>query len=77
MNQDNASGAPSVNPAQEQGFPRPSISLPDAAHALSLSYNAAHRLLLIGTLTGTKRDGRWYVDRRSLDAFKRARGAEL
>jgi hypothetical protein len=47
------------------------ILLPDAAQLLGLSWPAAHRLLLLGTLDG-RRDPvnrRWWVTRRSVDAL--------
>lgn len=46
------------------------LSLPDAARTLGLSWAATWRLMLVGALTG-ERDalsGRWRVTRESLDA---------
>lgn len=37
------------------------IGLAEAAHRLRLPYQNAHRLLLLGELSGEKRAGRWYV----------------
>lgn len=39
-----------------------SVGLSEAAHALGLSYQVAHRLLLVGILRGRKHTGRWLVD---------------
>lgn len=38
------------------------LGLAEAAHALSIPYQQAHRLLLLGILAGEKRGGRWLVD---------------
>jgi hypothetical protein len=37
------------------------ITLSDAAQRLSISWGRAWRLVLMGELRGTKRDGRWMV----------------
>ena len=37
------------------------IGLTEAAHTLGLSYQATHRLMLLGFLRGYKRRGRWLV----------------
>ena len=37
------------------------ISLTDAAQRLGISWGRAWRLLLTGKLSGTKREGRWFV----------------
>ncbi len=37
------------------------LGLAEAAQALGIPYQRAHRLLLIGALPGEKREGRWYV----------------
>lgn len=42
------------------------VSLAEAALRLRLSYGQALRLLTNGTLTGDRRHGHWYVDKRSL-----------
>ncbi len=42
------------------------IGLAEAAAALRIPYQDAHRLLLTGQLTGEKRGGRWYVAIESL-----------
>jgi len=47
--------------------------LVEAAHALKLSYNPTLRLVLTGKLKGEQRDGRWYVDAKSLAAMQRER----
>lgn len=47
-----------------------SVPLADAALALGRSYLQTRDLLLKGNLTGFKRDGRWYVIRKALEAYK-------
>jgi hypothetical protein len=44
-----------------QAVKRP-MGLTEAAHTLGLSYQSAHRLVLLGFLRGHKRGGRWLVD---------------
>jgi len=43
------------------------IPLVDAARRLSLSYNQAHRLLLIGKIKGGRVEGRWMVECEGLE----------
>lgn len=42
------------------------VSLSDAALRLGLSWHQAWRLVLIGSLKGNKRGGRWFVESRDL-----------
>ena len=37
------------------------LGLAEAAHALGIPYQQAHRLLLIGALSGTKNGDRWEI----------------
>jgi hypothetical protein len=37
------------------------VGLAEAAMAIGIPYQSAHRLLLIGALRGEKRSGRWFV----------------
>ena len=43
------------------------VSLPSAAQALGKSWIQAWRLVLVGTLKGSKVGGRWQIERESLD----------
>ena len=51
------------------------VSLTDASAALRVPYHTAHRWLLTATLAGCRRDGRWVVERASLQALIRERQA--
>lgn len=42
------------------------LGLAEAAMQLKIPYQDAHRLLLVGRLSGQKRGGRWFVSRDSL-----------
>ena len=48
------------------------VDLVQAAARLRIPWHTAHRLVLVGTLKGTKRRGRWKVDSESLRAYERA-----
>lgn len=47
------------------------IPLVEAAHLLGLSWAAAWRLMLTGQLVGNRRNGKWFVNRESVDEFRR------
>ncbi len=49
------------------------IGLAECAQLLAVPYQDAHRLLLMGRLSGVKRGGRWVVTRESLDRLLRER----
>jgi hypothetical protein len=49
------------------------IGLAEAAQLLRLPYQSAHRLVLMGTLAGEKRSGRWFV--RKVDVVRLSRDA--
>ena len=49
------------------------VSLPEAAQRLGQSWERTWRQLLRGTLDGQKRDGRWFVERVSLEELARER----
>ena len=51
------------------------IGLAEAAYALRLPYQDAHRLLLTGVLQGEKRSGRWYVVAADVERLAKDRGA--
>lgn len=42
------------------------ISLAECAQLLSIPYQDAHRLLLVGRLSGVRRGGRWVCSRESV-----------
>lgn len=48
------------------------MPLMEAAHRLKLSYNRALRLLLTGTLEGSKKDGNWMVTTASVKRVEKA-----
>lgn len=48
------------------------IGLAEAAARLRLPYQAAHRLVLVGILRGTKDGSRWLVERSSLEEYERS-----
>ncbi len=52
------------------------LSLPETASRLCISWNQAWRLVLTGTLTGTKVAGRWLVQEASVVAYERGRSEE-
>ena len=47
--------------------------LVEASARLRVSYHTAHRWVLTGKLKGQRRDGRWFVDLRSLEKLERER----
>ncbi len=49
------------------------IGLAQCAVELKIPYQDAHRLLLVGRLSGVKRGGRWACSRESLDRLIRER----
>jgi hypothetical protein len=49
------------------------ISLAECAQLLSIPYQDAHRLLLLGQLSGVKRGGRWVCSRASVKRLLCAR----
>jgi hypothetical protein len=51
-----------------------SVSVTEAALALSASYPQTMRWLLTGQLSGKKEDGRWRIDASSVERLKRERG---
>ncbi len=51
------------------------IGLAECAAELKIPYQDAHRLLLVGRLSGLKRGGRWICSRESLDRLLRERKA--
>ncbi len=51
------------------------LGLAEAAQALKLPYQDAHRLLLTGALRGEKRSGRWYVVAADVERLAKDRGA--
>jgi hypothetical protein len=51
------------------------ISLSQAALALSASYNQTLRWVLVGELKGERREGRWLVDAADLQRLKAERAA--
>jgi hypothetical protein len=53
------------------------MSLPEAAKRLSISWERAWRALLIGDLDGEKRNGRWYVTARSVCDYERRVAARV
>lgn len=52
---------------QPRGAKNDHIPLVDAVRRLGLSYNQAHRLLLIGKLKGGRVRGRWMVECEDLE----------
>jgi hypothetical protein len=52
------------------------VRLVEAAVKLGASYNQTLRLVLVGRLKGQRRDGRWFVDARDLERFRRERHVE-
>ena len=63
-----------ANSTLDEGVP-----LADAAMALGLSWHAAYRLLLVGTLRGRRVGRNWFVTRESIrdaqgDAGRRSEG---
>ena len=51
------------------------MSLSDAARLLHISYHSALRLILIGSLQAEREEGRWRVNRASVERLQRERGA--
>ena len=51
------------------------VSLAEAAMALRLSWWGTRQLLLRGDLRGGMQDGRWRVERASLDAYRETAAA--
>jgi hypothetical protein len=49
------------------------IGLAECAQLLSIPYQDAHRLLLVGRLAGVKRGGRWVCSRESVLRLLRER----
>ena len=43
------------------------IDLVEAAQRLRVPWHTAHRLVLVGTLKGNRKDGRWTVDLADLE----------
>jgi len=52
------------------------IPLTLVAHRLRVSYQTAHRLVLVGVLVGEKTRTGWRVDANSLDAYLARRQAQ-
>ena len=52
------------------------LGLAEAAQALRIPYQDAHRLVLTGVLRGEKRSGRWYVVAADVERLAKDRGAE-
>ena len=46
------------------------IELVDAAARLRIPYHLAYRFALIGRLVSTRRHGRWFVERTSVDRLE-------
>lgn len=49
------------------------IGLAECAQLLAIPYQEAHRLLLVGRLSGVKRGGRWVCSRESVERLLRER----
>lgn len=49
------------------------VSLVDAAVKLRASYNQTLRWVMVGRLTGERRDGRWFVNAADLERLRRER----
>ena len=52
------------------------VSLPAAAMALQKSWIQTWRLVLVGTLKGSKVGGRWQIERESLDRLVEAQPSQ-
>ena len=53
------------------------IGLAEAAQVLCMPYQSAHRLVLVGTLAGKKRAGRWFVRRDEVLRLARRQGQAI
>jgi hypothetical protein len=52
------------------------IDLVSAAARLRISWHTAYRLVLTGVLDGERLGGRWYVDPRSVERFRKISNKE-
>jgi len=53
------------------------LSLPEAAHALRITWSQCYDLVLRGRLRGEKMSGRWLVDPQSVEEEARRRTVEV